>query len=68
MPGEHEAGIPVQRDVAVGIADWGVALHDRDLARAIIDRIQERGRYVPLKGPSIDTMRTRHLEGLDYES
>ncbi len=46
------------------LADWGVALRDRDLAAAIIDRVLERSRYVPLEGPS---MRTRHLEGLDYE-
>ena len=47
------------------LLDWGAALHDRDLAAAIIDRVLERGRLVPLAGPS---MRTRHLEGLNYES
>ena len=47
------------------LVDWGAVLHDRDLAAAIIDRVLERGRIVPLEGPS---MRTRHLEGLDYES
>ncbi len=47
------------------LADWGVALHDRDLAAAIINRVLGRGRYVPHEGPS---MRTRHLEELDYQS
>ncbi len=46
------------------LKDWGAALHDYDLAEAIIDRVLERGRIVPLEGPS---MRTRHLEGIDYE-
>ncbi len=46
------------------LKDWGAALHDHDLAEAIIDRVLERGRIVALEGPS---MRTRHLEGIDYE-
>ena len=46
------------------LKDWGAALHDYDLAEAIIDRVLERGRIVTLEGPS---MRTRHLEGIDYE-
>jgi DNA replication protein DnaC len=41
--------------------DWGVVLHDDDLAAAIVDRVLERGRLLKLDGPS---MRTRHL-GLD---
>lgn len=40
---------------------WGRVLHDDDLAAAIVDRVLERGRLLPLDGPS---MRTRHL-GLD---
>ena len=40
---------------------WGRVLHDPDLAAAIVDRILERGRLIPLDGPSL---RTRHL-GLD---
>ena len=40
---------------------WGHVLHDDDLAQAIIDRVLERGRLLPLDGPS---MRTKHL-GLD---
>jgi DNA replication protein DnaC len=43
------------------LAAWGRALHDPDLAAAIVDRILERGRHLQLDGPSI---RTRHL-GLD---
>ena len=46
------------------LKDWGAALHDPDLAEAILDRVLERGRIIPLEGPS---MRTRHLGGLDYE-
>jgi hypothetical protein len=41
------------------LAAWGSALHDRDLAEAIIDRILERGRFIALDGPS---SRTRHLK------
>jgi hypothetical protein len=37
---------------------WGHALHDEDLAEAIVDRILERGRLLRLDGPSI---RTKHL-------
>jgi DNA replication protein DnaC len=37
---------------------WGRALHDEDLAEAIVDRILERGRLLRLDGPSI---RTKHL-------
>jgi len=39
---------------------WGQALHDEDLAEAIVDRILERGRLLRLDGPSI---RTKHLPG-----
>ena len=46
------------------LKDWGAALHEPDLAQAILNRILERGRIVPLESPS---MRTRDLEGLDYE-
>jgi len=40
------------------IAAWGSVLHDDDLAQAIVDRVLERGRLLPLDGPS---MRTKHL-------
>ena len=43
------------------LAEWGKVLHDDDLARAIIDRVLERGRHIKLDGPS---GRTKHL-GLD---
>lgn len=39
---------------------WGAALHDDDLAEAIVDRILERGRLLRLDGPSV---RTKHLHG-----
>ena len=41
------------------LSQWGRVLHDPDLAEAITDRVLERGRYLPLRGPSY---RTRHLE------
>jgi DNA replication protein DnaC len=31
---------------------WGRVLHDADLAEAILDRVLERGRVLPFKGPS----------------
>jgi DNA replication protein DnaC len=40
------------------LTDWGGVLHDDDLAAAIVDRLLERGRIIPLDGPS---MRSRHL-------
>ena len=46
---------------------WGHALHDEDLADAIVDRILERGRLLRLDGPSV---RTKHLSSdeLDVET
>jgi IstB-like ATP binding protein len=38
---------------------WGAVLHDHDLAEAIVDRVLERGRHLPLDGPSY---RTKHLK------
>jgi len=40
------------------LTQWGDALHDKDLAEAIADRILERGRLIIMDGPSY---RTRHL-------
>lgn len=40
------------------LSEWGKALHDEDLAAAILDRILERERFVHLDGPA---WRTRHL-------
>ena len=40
------------------IETWGLALHDADLAEAILDRVLERGRVLHFRGPSY---RTRHL-------
>ena len=31
------------------LSEWGKVLHDEDLAAAILDRILERGRFVPLR-------------------
>ena len=58
------AALPAVHHQQAAHRNWGAALHDYDLAEAIIDRVLERGRIVPLEGPS---MRTRHLEGIDYE-
>jgi len=44
---------------------WGHALHDDDLAEAIVDRILERGRLLRLDGPSF---RTKHLPGDELAS
>ena len=46
------------------LADWGVALHDRDLAYAIIDRGLERGHDISLEGSA---MHICHPRGLDHE-
>jgi hypothetical protein len=40
------------------LAAWGRVLHDPDLAKAILDRVLERGRHLELRGPSY---RTRHV-------
>jgi IstB-like ATP binding protein len=40
------------------MTEWGKALHDEDMAAAILDRVLERGRFIHLDGPS---GRTRHL-------
>jgi len=42
------------------LSPWGAVLHDEDLARAILDRVYERGRHITLDGPSI---RTLQLDG-----
>ena len=39
--------------------EWGAALHDHDLADAIVDRVLERGRLIVMDGPSY---RTRHVQ------
>ena len=41
------------------LAAWGHVLHDGDLAKAIIDRILERGAHFEMRGRSY---RTRHLK------
>ena len=43
---------------------WSASLHDYDLAAAILDCVLKRGRIVALERPS---MRTQHLQGIDYE-
>ena len=45
--------------------NWGVVLHDDDLAEAIVDRILERGRLLRLDGPSV---RTKHLPQDDLQT
>jgi DNA replication protein DnaC len=41
------------------LTTWGEALHDHDLAEAIVDRVLEKGRLIVVDGPSY---RTRHLQ------
>lgn len=38
--------------------EWGDALHDHDMADAIVDRVLEHGRLIVMDGPSY---RTRHI-------
>jgi DNA replication protein DnaC len=46
------------------LGEWGKALHDEDLAAAILDRVLERGRFIHLEGPS---GRTGHqLDGQEH--
>jgi len=40
------------------LEQWGQVLHDDHLAEVLLDRVLERGRLLPLTGPSY---RTRHL-------
>jgi DNA replication protein DnaC len=47
------------------ITQWGDALHDPDLAEAIVDRTLERGQLLILDGPSY---RTRHLPDLTLDT
>ena len=47
------------------ITRWGDALHDPDLAEAIVDRTLERGQLLILDGPSY---RTRHLPELALDT
>ncbi len=47
------------------ITQWGDALHDPDLAEAIVDRTLERGQLLILDGPSY---RTRHLPELTLDT
>lgn len=46
------------------LSQWGQVLHDADLAEAITDRVLERGRFIPLRGPSY---RTRHLKDAERQ-
>lgn len=41
------------------LRDWGLVLHDRDLAQVILDRVLERGQHIQLGGLS---WRTKHLD------
>jgi len=47
------------------ITQWGDALHDPDLAEAIVDRTLERGQLLILDGPSYQT---RHLPDLALDT
>ena len=47
---------------------WGRGLHDEDLARAIIDRVLERGRLLRLDGPSVRTLHVNLDEAMKEDS
>jgi hypothetical protein len=47
---------------------WGRVLHDEDLGQAIIDRVLERGRLIPLDGPSVRTLHLKLDDALKDES
>src|SRR5690606_8292446 len=44
------------------LAAWGHVLHDPDLAEAILDRVLEHGRHIPLRGSSYRTRQHRSPE------
>jgi DNA replication protein DnaC len=55
----HQKRRPMIFTTNKALKAWGAVLHDHDLAEAIVDRVLERGRHLPLDGPSY---RTKHLK------
>ena len=58
VDGRHLDRRPIIFTTNKGLETWGEVLHDDHLAEALLDRVLERGRLLPLTGPSY---RTRHL-------
>jgi DNA replication protein DnaC len=58
----HLRGRPMVFTTNKPVEAWGQALHDPDLAEAILDRVLERGRILHFRGPSY---RTRHMRPTD---
>lgn len=58
VDGRYLGGKPTIFTTNKSLEQWGQVLHDDHLAEALLDRVMERGRLLPLTGPSY---RTRHL-------
>jgi len=58
VDGRHLDRRPTIFTTNKSLDQWGIVLHDDHLAEALLDRVLERGRLLPLTGPSY---RTRHL-------
>ena len=58
VDGRHLDRRPIIFTTNKSLDQWGQVLHDDHLAEALLDRVLERGRILPLTGPSY---RTRHL-------
>ena len=59
VDGRHLDRRPIIFTTNKSLDQWGQVLHDDHLAEALLDRVLERGRLLPLTGPSY---RTRHLD------
>jgi len=59
VDGRHLDRRPIVFTTNKSLDQWGQVLHDDHLAEALLDRVLERGRLLPLTGPSY---RTRHLD------
>lgn len=59
VDGRHLDRRPIIFTTNKSLDQWGQVLHDDHLAEALLDRVLERGRLIPLTGPSY---RTRHLD------
>jgi len=64
VDGRYIANKPMLFTTNKSLDQWGMVLHDDQLAEALLDRVMERGRLLALTGPSY---RTRHRERADRE-
>ena len=65
VDGRHLDRKPIIFTTNKSLEQWGEVLHDDHLAEALLDRVLERGRLLPLTGPSY---RTRHLAQESHNS